>query len=158
MICPKCDNESSKVLDSRSQGSSIRRRRECLICEERFTTYERIEVRYPLVIKSDGSREIFSREKIRVGLTLACRKRKISAADLDKSVRKIEKSLLELSVDEISSNEIGMLVLETLQGLDMVAYLRFASVYLEVTTPKDFLALLQPWVPELSGLLREDNE
>ena len=155
MICPKCDSDTSKVLDSRSHGDSIRRRRECLHCEERFTTYERIEVQFPLVIKADGSREFFSREKIQKGLTLACRKRKISASDLDKSVRKIEKALLELSVDEVSSRDIGTLVLNTLQELDMVAYLRFASVYLEVTTPREFLTLLKPWVPELNEILDE---
>jgi len=156
MKCPKCQSETSKVLDSRSQGSSIRRRRECLECGERFTTYERLEVQYPLVIKNDGSRELFSRDKIRVGVTLACRKRRISAATIDGALHSIERSLLELATDEVSSSKIGELVLATLQDLDMVAYLRFASVYREVTSPKDFLSLLQPWIPEVKGLLTDE--
>ena len=146
MICPRCQFVDSKVIDSRAQSSSIRRRRECLSCAYRFTTHERIERKIPIVIKKDGTKEPFDRNKIRAGLFLACRKRTVPTEKIDEAVDKIEYKLFSSFVEELHSHELGELVLESLQKLDMVAYLRFASVYRNIQTPDEFLQLLSPWV------------
>ena len=148
MICPRCQFADSKVIDSRSQTISIRRQRECLSCGHRFTTHERIERRLPIVVKKDGTKEPFDRNKIRDGLFLACRKRTVPSEKINASVDAIERHLLGLAVEELPSHQVGELVLESLQNLDMVAYVRFASVYRNIQTPKEFMALLSPWVKE----------
>jgi transcriptional repressor NrdR len=131
MKCPFCDEQEDKVIDSRisKDGDSIRRRRECISCKKRFTTHEKIEDTLPSIIKKDGRREPFDRDKILKGLKVACRKRPISIELIETAVDKIERELQERGVKEIKSTEIGERVMRELHELDEVAYVRFASVY-----------------------------
>ena len=131
MKCPFCGNLDDRVIDSRmsKEGDVIRRRRECLKCERRFTSYERIEDVLPMVVKKDARREPFDRHKILAGLKKACEKRPIPTETLEDIVERIEKKLLELGVKEIPSSWIGEEVMNALKELDKVAYVRFASVY-----------------------------
>ncbi|MBE6798647.1 MAG: transcriptional regulator NrdR [Ruminococcaceae bacterium] len=131
MRCPYCSNEESKVIDSRptDEGERIRRRRECLNCQKRFTTYEIIESLPVIVIKKDKSREVFNREKLISGMLRACEKRPVSINEIENAVDDIE-AMLQNSLDrEVTSTRIGELVMEKLKTLDEVAYVRFASVY-----------------------------
>lgn len=153
MICPICKFPDSKVLETRDSGDGIRRRRACLECGHRFTTHERIEVRLPLVVKKDGRREPFDRDKVVAGLQIACRKRPVSAEQLEEVAGAVEAALLSTAVAEVPSTHVGRLVLDELLKLDPVAYLRFASVYLEFESPSQFRQLLgelprQPTEPE----------
>jgi transcriptional repressor NrdR len=145
MRCPYCSNIDNKVVDSRmgKEGESIRRRRECLKCEGRFTTYERVEEVLPSVIKKDGRREPFDRMKILNGLKKACEKRPISMDMLEKTVELIEKSLQEKGLKEIPSTVIGGEVMERLHMLDEVAYVRFASVYRSFRDINEFMSELK---------------
>ena len=145
MRCPYCSSIDNKVVDSRmgKEGDSIRRRRECLKCEGRFTTYERIEEVLPSVIKKDGRREPFDRLKILNGLKKACEKRPISTEMLEKTVEEIEKSLQEKGLKEIPSTVIGEEVMERLHKLDEVAYVRFASVYRSFRDINEFMSELK---------------
>ncbi len=131
MKCPFCGHLEDKVIDSRTSkdGDLIRRRRECLGCERRFTSYERIEEVMPLVAKKDGRREPFERQKILHGLKMACGKRPVSTQQLEDAVNTIERKVLALGVKEVPSSLVGEEVMSALKGLDMVAYVRFASVY-----------------------------
>ncbi|NJD57304.1 MAG: transcriptional repressor NrdR [Nitrospirae bacterium] len=131
MKCPFCQNPEDKVIDSRAskEGDAIRRRRECLKCGKRFTSYERVEELVPLVIKRDGRREAFQPEKIRIGLLIACKKLPIEMERIDRIVDDIEKKLVGLGVKEIESSWIGEQIMAELKSLDKVAYVRFASVY-----------------------------
>lgn len=131
MKCPVCQCLESKVLDSRpaDEGSTIRRRRECLECKKRFTTYERIETIPMMVVKKDNSRQPFDRNKLVGGIRRACEKRPVSADVIEKAVDEIESSLNATLNTEVSSERIGELVMEKLKGIDQVAYVRFASVY-----------------------------
>jgi len=131
MKCPFCGDLDNRVIDSRlsKDGTVIRRRRECMECSRRFTTYERVEEVMPLVIKKDGRREPFDRMKILLGLKKACEKRPISITTLEKVVDKIEHKILESGEKEIASTVIGEEVMKELYNLDHVAYVRFASVY-----------------------------
>ena len=131
MKCPYCGYEESKVIDSRptDEGERIRRRRECLECGKRFTTYEMIESLPIVVIKKDGSRETFDRQKLLTGMLRACEKRPVSIEMLDRAISDIE-TVIQNSLDrEVSSDKIGELVMEKLKEIDEVAYVRFASVY-----------------------------
>ena len=131
MKCPFCGYEESKVIDSRptDEGERIRRRRECLNCAKRFTTYEMIESLPIIVIKKDGSRETFDRQKLLTGMLRACEKRPVSIETLDRVISEIE-TVIQNSLDrEVSSDKIGELVMEKLKDIDEVAYVRFASVY-----------------------------
>ena len=131
MKCPFCSYEESKVIDSRptDEGERIRRRRECLKCQKRFTTYEIIESLPIVVIKKDKSREVFNRDKLINGMLKACEKRPVSVNDIERAVSDIE-TVLQNSLDrEVTSEHIGELVMDKLKGLDEVAYVRFASVY-----------------------------
>ena len=141
MRCPYCSSIDNKVVDSRmgKEGDAIRRRRECLQCEGRFTTYERVEEVLPSVIKKDGRREPYDRLKILSGLKKACEKRPISVEVLDKTVDEIEKALQEKGLKEIPSTVIGEEVMERLQKLDEVAYVRFASVYRSFKDINEFM-------------------
>jgi transcriptional repressor NrdR len=134
-------------VDSRAAGEGIRRRRECRECGYRFTTHERVERRLPLVVKKDGRREPFNREKVLEGLRLACRKRPVAARLQEEAAVQVEQAVLERGGDEVSSQEVGRVVLAALRSLDLVGYLRFASVYQEVQSPAEFLELLRPWLP-----------
>jgi transcriptional repressor NrdR len=131
MKCPFCNEQEDKVIDSRisKDGDSIRRRRECISCKKRFTTHEKIEETLPSIIKKDGRREPFDRDKILSGLKVACRKRPISTDLIESAVDRIERELQERGVKEIKSTEIGERVMRELHELDDVAYVRFASVY-----------------------------
>ncbi|MDP8925348.1 MAG: transcriptional regulator NrdR [Actinomycetota bacterium] len=140
MQCPYCDFEDTKVIDSRlSEGKdAIRRRRECLSCENRFTTYERREPLRLMVLKRDGTREPFDREKLCAGLTKACAKRPVSEEQIEVMVDEIETELRERRRHEATSRRLGDMVLVRLRKLDMVAYLRFASVYRQYTDVDQF--------------------
>ncbi|MGE5549751.1 MAG: transcriptional regulator NrdR [Bacteroidota bacterium] len=133
MRCPYCGQSESKVLDSRAVdgGNSIRRRRECLACAKRFTTYERVEETALLVVKKDGRREPFDRHKILAGLRKACEKRPIPSTTLENLVDRIEQDLRNTGDREVPTAEIGERVMKVLRDLDAVAYVRFASVYRE---------------------------
>jgi transcriptional repressor NrdR len=131
MKCPYCEGSDSRVVDTRSAGDGIRRRRECERCGERFTTYEQIAASLQIV-KSDGRREPYNRQKILTGIQTACAKRPIAVADLEGLVDQVEEELYSLRKAEISSQVVGALVLEHLKNLDEVGYIRFATVYLEL--------------------------
>ena len=145
MRCPFCKNEETKVIDSRnSQDYSIRRRRECLECTRRFTTYERIEESPIKVIKKDCTRVPFDRNRIRSGIEKACYKRPVSNEQIDELVANVEASIYEEGLRELPSRQIGELVFNALRELDKVAFVRFASVYREFTDVNDFVDELQP--------------
>ena len=130
MECPYCHNVETKVTDSRDTGAlSIRRRRECLKCGKRFTTYEHIEMQPIYVIKKDGRREKFERQKIRHGIEKACEKRPVSHEKIEELIEKIEEKTRRSGKEEIESKQIGEYVMEALKETDHVAYIRFASVY-----------------------------
>lgn len=145
MKCPTCGHLEDKVIDSRSskEGQAIRRRRECLKCQRRFTTYETVETSPLFVIKKDGRREAFHREKITNGLLRACEKRPISADKIKAIVDSVEADFLKQGVDEVRSSEIGERVMEALHQLDEVAYVRFASVYRHFKDLNQFLEELR---------------
>lgn len=131
MKCPFCSFEESKVIDSRptEEGEKIRRRRECVNCQKRFTTYEIIETLPIIVIKKDKTREVFDREKIRGGILRSCQKRPVSLSTIEKMIDDIENTLQNSLDREVSSDKIGELVMEKLKDVDEIAYVRFASVY-----------------------------
>ncbi len=145
MKCPDCSNMENKVVDSRTNrdGDMTRRRRECLICGERFTTYERIEKTALLVVKQDGRREEFNRDKILSGVQKACQKRPVSVEQMDALVNGIEKFFQESGEKEISAVTIGEKVVKELYNLDSVAYVRFASVYRDFKDVNEFMAELK---------------
>ena len=145
MKCPFCGNLDSRVVDSRptDEGSNVRRRRECLECAKRFTTYEKIETLPIFVIKKDGRREPYNRDKIMTGLLKACEKRRIAITELDKLVRDIEKSLYNTLDQEVSSSSIGQMIMDRLRNLDEVAYVRFASVYRQFKDVNNFIDELE---------------
>ena len=139
MRCPFCAHEDSQVKDSRpsEDGAAIRRRRQCEGCGARFTTFERIQLRELTVIKKDGEREPFDREKLARSIAIACRKRDIPSERLDRLVSSIQRQL-ETRGDEVKASEIGEAVMDGLKALDHVAYIRFASVYKDFSEPGDF--------------------
>ena len=141
MKCMYCGCEDSKVIDSRSteDGKSIRRRRECIGCGRRFTTFETIETVPFLVIKRDGTRQLYEREKLKNGIIRACEKRPISMSQIDEVIANIEKSLYNSLEQEISSQTIGDLVMQELKFLDEVAYIRFAAVYRQFKDSATFI-------------------
>jgi transcriptional repressor NrdR len=149
MKCPYCGNEENKVVDSRpvQEGRAVRRRRECLGCTERFTTYEYIEAVTLTVVKSDERREPFDRQKVAHGIKLACNKRPVGGKKIEAIVSDIEAQLNELSRNEVTSKYIGELVMEKLKEVDQIAYVRFASVYRKFADTTEFLE-------ELSKLLK----
>jgi transcriptional repressor NrdR len=138
--CPFCGHDDSQVKDSRptEDNAAIRRRRQCEGCGGRFTTFERIQLRELTVVKSEGKREPFEREKLERSLTVACRKRPVDAAQIEKLASGIQRQLETLGEPEIDSKRIGEFVMEGLKAVDAVAYIRFASVYKEFTEAKDF--------------------
>ncbi len=145
MKCPFCATPDSKVVDSRptEDAEKIRRRRECLECGKRFTTYEVIETTPLVVVKKDGSRQMFDRNKLLSGLLRACEKRPVSLSSLEKVVDSIEQDYANSLVKEVSSVELGEKVLIELKGLDKVAYIRFASVYRDFSDLESFLSELK---------------
>ncbi|SPP64479.1 transcriptional regulator NrdR [Nitrospira lenta] len=153
MKCPFCDELEDKVVDSRmaKEGEVIRRRRECLGCKRRYTTYERVEEILPVVVKKDGRRESFDRAKILSGLKKACEKRPISTATIEDVTDRIEKRIQEMGESEIESRVVGEEVMKELHQLDQVAYVRFASVYREF---KD----IDQFMDELKSLAQQRRE
>ena len=145
MKCPYCKYTESKVIDSRPivDGESIRRRRICQQCGKRFTTYETIESRSLMVIKKDGSRQQYDREKLMRGILKACQKRPVTKAQMDDLLSNIEKELYDQQEDEVSSMTIGEMVVERLIDIDEVAYIRFASVYRDFDDVDSFMAELK---------------
>jgi len=145
MKCPFCGEIDNKVIDSRvsKDGSVIRRRRECLLCSRRFTTYEHIEEIPIMIIKKDGRREVFNREKVRFGIKKACEKRDISMNLIEEHVDEIERDLRETGEKEIPSSMIGEKIMASLHELDDIAYVRFASVYREFKDVNDFVSELK---------------
>lgn len=145
MKCPFCKYADTKVTDSRvtDDGNAIRRRRECLSCHRRFTTYELVEEAPLMVIKRDGHREMFDGDKLLRGLMRACEKREVSVEQIKELVASVERELRNRLVQEISSEELGEVVLAKLSDLDPVAYIRFASVYRRFSGLKDFMAELE---------------
>lgn len=141
MKCPYCSYHDSRVVESRptDEGAAIRRRRECLECGERFTSYERIETIPLMVVKKDGTREEFNRNKMLQGLITACEKRPVSMATLERIVSEVERALRNSLEHEVSSHTIGELVMDALRDIDQVAYVRFASVYREFRDVRQFL-------------------
>jgi|ERR1035437_8597256 transcriptional repressor NrdR len=152
MKCPYCGHKKDKVVDSRESrdGEAIRRRRECLKCAKRFTTYEQVEHSLPMVIKKDGRREAFDKNKILAGLTKACEKRPISVEKLYEVIDDIEKQLYSRMEKEVSSNIIGEMLMEKLAKLDEVAYVRFASVYRQFKDINAFTKELQKFLTDKS--------
>ena len=157
MYCPFCSNENSRVIDSRDSDESIRRRRECLTCSLRFTTYERIQTRALIVVKRDGRREEFNRDKLWSSMKNACAKRSLPIGSIEKAIDEIETYLVSAGRAEMSSRVIGELVMDRLRNLDRVAYIRFASVYRDFRDIESFKeevdALLQPKKEEASSQL-----
>ncbi len=150
MKCPFCSHQESRVVDSRASkdGRAIRRRRECLACKERFTTYERIEEFIPVVIKKDGSREPFERKKIVEGILKACEKRPIDMEQIEAFVEDLERGIQDRGEREIESRVIGERVMAQLKEWDDVAYVRFASVYKQFKDLNEFMAQLQELLKE----------
>ncbi|MEJ5375263.1 MAG: transcriptional regulator NrdR [bacterium] len=157
MKCPFCRSLENKVIDSRlsKDGDVIRRRRECIGCQRRFTTYERVEEILPLVIKKNGSRELFDRNKIMAGLKKACEKRPISVEVLEEVTSGIERHFQELGEKEIHSSAIGEMVMRALYHLDDVAYVRFASVYRQF---KDITQFIEEVKELLANSQSQDKE
>jgi len=153
MKCPFCNYEETKVVDSRATEDSvaIRRRRECLQCTRRFTTYETIEEIPVMVVKKDGRREIFDRNKLLNGMFKACEKRKVSAEALAEIAQSVEREVLNTMEREVSSRQIGEMVMDRLKNVDEVAYIRFASVYRQFTDINRFMQ-------ELEGLLKRSHD
>ncbi len=153
MKCLYCNATESRVIDSRptDEGLAIRRRRECVNCGRRFTTYEKIETMQIMVVKKDGSREAFDADKIRRGLIKACEKRPVAMHDVDALVRDVEQQIMNSLEQEVSSARIGEMVMERLRNLDEVAYVRFASVYRSFCDINTFME-------ELKTLLGRHNE
>ena len=145
MKCPFCGEIDNKVIDSRlsKDGGAIRRRRECIVCTRRFTTYEHIEEIPVMIVKKDGRREVFSREKVRSGLKKACEKRDISVHVIEEFLDELERDLRETGEKEIPSHQLGEKIMMKLNELDDVAYVRFASVYREFKDVNDFVSELK---------------
>ena len=156
MKCSKCGCLESKVIDSRSneEGTSIRRRRERLGCGRRFTTYEVIESTPLLVVKNDGTREPFDRNKIRRGLIKACEKRPVTAEEIDRVVSDVEKQITNTLQSEISTKQIGEIVMNELKDLDKVAYVRFASVYRDFRDVTNFVE----FIGDLERIIKEEKK
>jgi transcriptional repressor NrdR len=145
MKCPFCGHTENRVIDSRisKDGKAVRRRRECLGCMRRFTTYEYVEDVLPMVVKKDGRREQFDRQKILNGIKKACEKRPISMEAIDKLVENVEQACQEMQVEEISSTIIGEKIMNELKNFDGVAYVRFASVYRQFRDVSEFMSELK---------------
>jgi transcriptional repressor NrdR len=149
MRCPFCDHDDTQVIDSRvsDDGDSVRRRRRCPNCDKRFTTYERIELSMPAVVKKNGSRVEFDGEKLSSSLKLALRKRPVAAEQVEAAIHRIEEKLMILGLREVPSEKIGELVMRELRKLDKVAYVRFASVYRSFEDVDDFADAIREVTP-----------
>lgn len=144
MRCPRCREKDTRVTDSRTavEGESVRRRRECVACGHRFTTYERIEATLPMVVKKDGRREPFRREKVRAGLLKAIEKRDVSTDEIDGIIDRLERAMEDRGGNEVPSSTVGEFLMDELREIDDVAYVRFASVYREFKDIGEFMEAL----------------
>ena len=140
MKCPYCAEPNTQVVDTRENedGDTVRRRRRCLACDKRFTTYERVELQLPQVVKKNGSRTDYDRDKLKASMMLAMRKRPVTTESIDLALDRIEEKLVQLALREVASDRIGELVMRELKKLDKVAYIRFASVYRSFQDIEDF--------------------
>jgi len=131
MRCPYCNADNSQVVDTREneEGDTVRRRRRCLACDKRFTTYERVDLQLPLVVKKNGSRMEYDRDKLRSSMMLALRKRPVTTESIENAIARIEEKLAHSAQREVASGRIGEMVMRELKGIDKIAYIRFASVY-----------------------------
>lgn len=145
MKCPFCSHDDTAVLETRvaDDGAVIRRRRRCIACDKRFTTYERIELQLPVVVKKDGTRVEYSREKLKASFLLALRKRSVSATAVEEAIARIEEKLISMAAKEVASERIGELVMRELKRLDKIAYIRFASVYRNFEDVDEFKDVIQ---------------
>lgn len=152
MRCPFCEHPDTQVVETREadDGESIRRRRRCLACEKRFTTYERAELALPAVVKRNGLRTDFDPVKLRASMALALRKRPVSSESVDAAIRRIEEKLLSLGLREVGSEQIGELVMRELRKLDKIGYVRFASVYRKFEDVDEFAEAVQEVSPTRS--------
>ncbi|HEY6897672.1 MAG TPA: transcriptional regulator NrdR [Rhodocyclaceae bacterium] len=150
MKCPFCSSVDTQVLDSRvnEDGDTIRRRRRCPACDKRFTTYERVELQLPQVVKKNGSRIDYSRDKLRSSMALALRKRPVTTESVDAAVARIEEKLISLGEREVPSTRVGELVMRELKKLDKVAYIRFASVYRNFEDVQEFSDVIREVTPK----------
>lgn len=141
MLCPICNAHDTRVIDSRTmvEENSVRRRRKCDACEARFTTYEKMQIQMPLIVKKDGRRENFNRDKIMKGLNKACQKRNISTDLLNQLVGNVETSVLEISHTEVKAMDLGSIIMDQLKKLDRVAYVRYASFYWDFKDIEEFV-------------------
>ena len=145
MKCPYCGSEDTQVIDTRAnlEANNVRRRRKCTGCEKRFTTYERVDLKMPRLVKKDGSRSDFDRDKLMGSMMLALRKRPVSTEDVEAAVDRVIERLRSLGEREVSTTRVGDFVMRELAKLDKIAYIRFASVYRQFETPEDFREALQ---------------
>ena len=153
MRCPFCDHDDTQVMETRESddGDSTRRRRKCPNCDKRFTTYERVELTMPSIVKKNGSRVEFDRRKLRASLSLAVRKRPVSAESVDGAIHRIEEKLMSLGLREVDSEKIGELVMRELKKLDKIAYVRFASVYRSFEDVDEFAEAVLEVQPRLAA-------
>ncbi len=145
MRCPFCAAQDTRVIDSRlaSDGEQVRRRRECVSCKERFTTYEIVELTFPKIIKRDGARESFDEKKLRSGMHKALEKRPVSSENIEEAINRIKKAMTETGDREIKADDLGELVMKQLSALDHVAFVRFASVYRSFQDVNEFTEVIQ---------------
>lgn len=160
MKCPFCNHDDTPVLDTRlsEEGDAIRRRRRCANCDKRFTTYERIELMMPVIVKKNGSRTEFDPAKLRGSLMLALRKRPVSAEAVDSAIQSIQEKLLSSGAREVISGQVGELVMRELKRLDKIAYIRFASVYKSFEDVTEFQDAIAEVGPERKGVSRKRAE
>ncbi len=161
MRCPICNKNDTKVMDSRLVTSEnvIRRRRKCESCQKRFTTHEKINIQMPAIVKSDGRRENYQRNKIIQGIKMACQKRPVAIETIESLTTNIEKQIIENFAKEISTTEIGVFVMDQLYDIDKVAYIRFASIYWNYKNIDDFINNLKksPSIMQASGIKSKSN-
>lgn len=145
MRCPYCNEDNTQVVDTREneEGDTVRRRRRCLACDKRFTTYERVELQLPLVVKKNGSRVDYDRDKLKSSMMLALRKRPVATASIESALDRIEDKLVQLAEREVASGRIGELVMRELKKLDKIAYIRFASVYRNFADVDEFSEVIR---------------
>lgn len=153
MKCPFCPHSDTAVVDSREadEGAVIRRRRRCLMCDKRFTTYERVELRMPVLVKKNGARVDYEREKLRSSFKLALRKRDVSSARIDDAILRIEEKLVGSAEREVATHKLGELVMREMRKLDKIAYIRFASVYRNFADPEEFGEVVAEVSPQRKG-------
>jgi len=145
MRCPYCNEDNTQVVDTREneEGDTVRRRRRCLVCDKRFTTYERVELQLPLVVKKNGSRVDYDRDKLKSSMMLALRKRPVGTESIESALDRIEDKLVQLAEREVASGRIGELVMRELKKLDKIAYIRFASVYRNFADVDEFSEVIR---------------